>query len=135
MIILLSLHAINLIKKYFTPDERKGLLVSNYYSILYSEIWHLHTLNPHLKQKLLLASVNALMLCQSPLPPHTSFKSIHRLAKRATPIQMSSYKHALQLYKLFNSNTMTSDWIDLNNQQSFNRRNETFKSSSAVTTK
>ena len=34
------------------------------------------------------------------------------------------YKHALQLYKLFNSNTMSDDWISLNIQQNFNRRNE-----------
>ena len=46
-------HAINLIKKYFNCNELKGLLTSNYYSTLYynSEIWHLPTLSPHLKQK------------------------------------------------------------------------------------
>ena len=36
---------------------------------------------------------------------------------------MSTYKHALQLYKLFNSNNMSDDWISLNIQQNFNRRN------------
>ena len=37
---------------------------------------------------------------------------------------MSSYKHALQLYKLYNSENMTDDWISLNIQQNFNGRND-----------
>ena len=122
-------NAINLIKKYFNCAELKGLLTSNYYSTLYynSEIWHLPTLSPHLKQKLLSASANALKLCLTTLPPNTSFESIHSLAKRSTPVQMSMYKHALQLYKLFNSNNMSEDWISLNIQQNFNRRNNTIQ--------
>ena len=93
-----ALHAVKPIQKYFTRDELKGLLTSNFYSVLYynSEIWHLPTLNPHLKQKLLSASANALKVCLTQLPINTSFESIHRLAKRATPNQMSDYKHALQ---------------------------------------
>ena len=70
------------------------------------------------------ASANAIKLCLSKLPPNTSYDSMHRLAKRATPEQMSGYKHALQLYKLYNSNSMTEDWISLNFQQNFNRRND-----------
>ena len=31
-------HAINLIKKYFNQNEPKGLLTSNYYSVLYYNI-------------------------------------------------------------------------------------------------
>ena len=37
---------------------------------------------------------------------------------------MSSYKHALQLYKLYNSENMADDWISLNIQQNFNGRND-----------
>ena len=70
---------------------------------------------------------NALKLCLTTLPPNTSFESIHSLAKRSTPVQMSMYKHALQLYKLFNSNNMSEDWISLNIQQNFNRRNNTIQ--------
>ena len=107
----------------------KGLLTSNYYSVLYynSEIWNLPTLSPIFKQKLMSASANAIKLCLSKLPLNTSHETIHRLAKRATPTQMSSYKHALQLHKLYNSSTMTDDWISLNLQQNFNRRNEHFQ--------
>ena len=119
-------HAISLIKKYFNTNELKGLLTSNYYSVLYynSEIWHLPTLKPNLKQKLLSASANAIKLCLTKLPPNTSFETIHSLAKRGTPTQMSTYKHALQLYKLFNSTQMSDDWVSLNVQQNFNGRNE-----------
>ena len=73
------------------------------------------------------ASANAIKLCLSKLPINTSHETIHRIAKRANPTQMSNYKHALQLYKLYNSNTMTDDWISLNLQQNFHRRNEHFQ--------
>ena len=56
-----------------------------------------------------------------------SQSATHSLAKWGTPVQMSTYKHALQLYKLFNSNNMSDDWISLNIQQNFNRRNKTIK--------
>ena len=47
-----TFHAINLIRKYFITNELKGLLASNYYSVLYynNEIWHLPALSPLLKQ-------------------------------------------------------------------------------------
>ena len=90
-------HAIKLIQKYFTTTELKGLLTSNYFSVLYynRKIWHLPTLSPQLKQKLMSASANAIKLCLSSLPINTSYEEIHRLAKRGTPTQMSAYKHAL----------------------------------------
>ena len=73
--------------------SHRGLLASIYYSVLYynSEIWHLPTLGPQLKQKLLAASANALRLWTSKLPLNTSYNAIHSLAKRATPTQMSNY--------------------------------------------
>ena len=49
-------------------------------------------------------------------------KKTMRLAKRGTPTQMCNHKHALQLYKLVNSETMTEDWMSLNFQQHFNGR-------------
>ena len=96
------------------------------FTVLYynSEIWHLPTLSPQLKQKLMSASANAIKLCLSSLPLNTSYEEIHRLAKRGTPTQMSAYKHALQMYKLYNSNSMSDDWVSLNDQQNFNGRNE-----------
>ena len=124
-----TLHAINLIKKYFNTNELKQLLTPNYYSVLYynSEIWHLSTLGPQLKQKLLSASANAIKLCLTKLPPNTSHEAIHRLAKRGTPVQMSKFKHAIQLHKLYNSNNMSDDWVSLNVQQNFNGRLDKFQ--------
>ena len=95
------------------------------------KFWNFYELNLSTellnKQKLLSSSANALKLCLTSLPPNTSFDTIHNLTKRATPPQMSIYKHALQLYKLYNSNIMTEDWISLNHQQIFNGRNEKFQ--------
>ena len=61
-----ALHAIKLIKKYFTQAEILTLITTNFFSILYynSEVWHLPTLNPEIKQHLLSASANALKLVQ-----------------------------------------------------------------------
>ena len=42
--------------------------------------------------------------------------------KRATPDQICLCKHSIQLYKLYNSNQQTVDWIHLNYQQNFNAR-------------
>ena len=69
-------------------------------------------------------AISEIWLCLSCLPPNTSYESIHRLAKRGNPTQMSEYKHAIQLHKLYNSTTMTEDWISLNLQQYFNSTNE-----------
>ena len=43
-----ALHAIRLIKKYFTTSEILQLITSNFYSLLYfnSEIWYLPSLKP-----------------------------------------------------------------------------------------
>ena len=56
---------------------------------------------------------------------NTSFETIHRLAKRGTPTQMSTYKNALQLFKLYNSNNMSADWVSLNAQQTYGDYNLT----------
>ena len=37
------------------------------------------------------------------------------------------YKHALELYKLYNSDIQSEDWIDLNTQQAFNDRLQTIR--------
>ena len=42
--------------------------------------------------------------------------------KRATPIKIMPYKHAIELYKLYNSAAGSMDWLNLNIQQNFNAR-------------
>ena len=78
------------------------------------------------EKKLLSASANALKLCSSFNDPKVSFERIHTINKRATPIKMSMYKLAIQLFKLYNSENQTPDWIDLNIQQNFNGRSTKF---------
>ena len=120
-----SLHAIKLIRRYFTVDELRGLITSNFYSVLYynSEVWLLLTLKASIKQKLLSASSEALRLC-SRMDWTTSFEMLHTINKRATPMSIMKYKHSIELYRLYNSGEEREDWIDLNFQQNFNNRNE-----------
>ena len=48
-----------------------------------------------------------------------SFNDLHKINKRATPEQMMKYKHAIQMFKLFNDNNFDNNWLDLNVQQNF----------------
>ena len=124
-----ALHAIKLIRKYFSKQEILKLLTSNFYSILFynSEVWHLPNLKPSLKQLLLSASTNALKLCQRTPDMYESFINIHKSCQRATPNQMIVYKHAILLHKLYNNNLPKADWVELNFQQILTSRQTTFK--------
>ena len=123
-----SLHAIKLIKPYFSNLELKQLITANFYSVLYynSEIWHIPTLNPHCKQQLLSASANALKLCTTYYNDRTSFEDLHKLNQRATPTQIMQYKHSLLLYKLYNRKEPIQEWVNLNFQQTLSSRQTKF---------
>jgi hypothetical protein len=43
-----------------------------------------------------------------------SYAELHSINDRAAPFQMMQYKHALLLFKIFNENTASPDWIQLN---------------------
>ena len=120
-----ALYCIKLIKKYFTANELCQLITSNFYSVLYynSEIWNIPSLNAKLKQSLLSVSANALKNCTPSYHSLMSFQRLHTVNKRATPMQMSQYKHAITLFTIFNTQEPIMDWIDLNFQQTFNQRN------------
>ena len=109
-----ALQAIKLIKKFFKPEET--LLTANFCSVLYynSEVWHLPTLKPEIKQHLLSASANALKLAQHVPDRMESFINIHVNAKRATPEIFLLYKHAILLHKLFNTQIPQMEWVDIN---------------------
>ena len=123
-----ALCAINLIKKFFTTDELSTLLTANYFSILYynSEIWHIPSLNPNSKQLLLAASAKALRLCIKYQSNFLSYIDTHKITKRATPNQILLYKHAILLYKLYNSIDTTQEWVNLNFQQILTSRQVNF---------
>ena len=99
--------------------ELLQLITSNYYSILYynSEIWHLPSLNVNLKQKLLSSSAKAIRMCSKSHSIDVSFVNLHARYNRATPDNLMFYKHALSLFKLFNSTDYTTEWAALNLNQ------------------
>ena len=129
-----ALHAIKLIKKYFNSQEILTLLTSNFFSILYynSEVWHLPSLKPQIKQLILSASANALKLSQKHPDQMESFLSIHLRAKRATPEKLMTYKHAILLHKLYNTQTPKLEWVDLHFKQTLNPRHSFFNCSKDI---
>ena len=124
-----TLHAIRLIKGYFTPKELLDLITANFYSTLYynSEIWLLPNLNPFLKNQLLAASASALKLCTPSYNLSISYLDLHLMNKRAIPSKITLYKHALLLYKIFNEKTPPLDWLKLNFNQVQTTRQKSFE--------
>ena len=120
-----ALHAIMLIKKFFTKTELIQLVTSNYFSILYynSEIWHIPSLTQNLKKNLLTASAAALKMCVSNYDSTMSFKTLHSITNRAEPNNIMQYKHAITLYKVINNPITTMNFISLFFNQNFNERN------------
>ena len=55
-------------------------------------------------------------------PQTASSESLYSRNGRAKPEQMMKYKHALELYKIYNANDMNDGWLDLNFNQSFGNR-------------
>ena len=58
--------------------------------------------------------------------PFTSFIKIHEINKRALPENLLIYKHAIQLHKLYNSKSITNEWLHLNTNQVLTSRQTTF---------
>ena len=123
-----AINAIRLIKRYFTKSELLQLVTANVYSLLFynSEIWHMASLKSELKNQLTRVSAKALKICMF-YPDHMlSFVNIHKMNNRALPDSLMTYKTAIQLYKLYNSNNTSKDWIDLNFNQILTSRQTTF---------
>ena len=116
-------------KKFFLTTEIIQLLTSHFYSKLYygSEIWHLPTLNRVCKNLLLLASANALKLCNQFYDPSISYINLHTINKRAIPSKFRLYRHSLLLYKAFNNEFLWNNWLSLNFQMINTRRQSLFE--------
>ena len=125
----IALHAIRLIKKHFNGDEIIKLLTSNFYSVLFynSEIWHIPTLKPEIKQMLLSASAKALKLSQRTPDLMESFVNIHKNCKRALPNQIMEFKHSILLHKIFNTHQPSLDWVELNFNQTITSREKFYR--------
>ena len=119
-----SLHAIRIIRKFFTKRELNMLITSNFFSILYynSEIWHLPTLNVNLKRNIRTASANAMKLCTPNYHYSMSYDFIHQINNRAQPYQILKYKLALLLFKIYRDKIPTHEWLALNDEQTFTSR-------------
>jgi hypothetical protein len=130
-----ALHAIKLIKGFFTPNELLTLITSNFYSVLYynSEIWHLPGLGHQLKAKLLTASSNALKICTPSYDLNMSYKHLHSFNKRALPSQILMYKHALLLFNIYTLHIPHFEWIALNFDQTISSRQNKFETRSNTT--
>ena len=113
-------------KKYLTKDETKMLLTSNFYSVLYynCEVWLSNELKGHTKQMILAASSKGLKMINNESDLRISYHQLHSQEKRATPMKFAKYKLAVQLHKIYNRMDDNEDWLDMNNQQNFNARNE-----------
>ena len=56
-----------------------------------------------------------------------SYDKLHKLHKRAKPLNVMKYRLSIQLYKSYNGFLLNDDWIDLNFQQNFNGRSNVFQ--------
>ena len=132
-----ALNAIRLIRKFFTKGELLQLITSNFYSILFynSEIWQIPNLKTSLKQKLLSTSAKALKVCSKTFIDDISFFNLHRSFDRATPEQMMLYKLALSLFKIYNSNFNSIEFVMLNFNQIFTSRQTKFITSKSTHSK
>ena len=116
-------------RKFFNHKELLALVTSNFFLILYynSVIWHIPTLKATLKQKLLSASAKALRVCTGYVNYGQSFIDLHKMCNRAPPASFMSYKLALCLYKLHNSNFNSFEFVQLNLNQILTSRQTVFK--------
>ena len=71
---------------------------------------------------MLSASAMPLKLCVPNYDRNTSYLTLHRQTKRATPTQLMSFKLALLLHKAYNKETESPELIDLFFNQTFNSR-------------
>ena len=55
-----------------------------------------------------------------------SFEQIHKMNNRAMPNAIMMYKHAIQLFKIYNATEYTMDWLILNFNQIFTSRQSSF---------
>ena len=119
-----NLYAIRIISKYFSEEENKTLLTSLFYSKLYygSEVWHIPGRSTSQNKQLKLASANAIRSCNKNLTIYHTHTQIHSIADRALPDQMLMYKHAIQMYKLFNHCQPEPEFINMNFQLNQNPR-------------
>ena len=100
------------------------MLTSLFSSKLYygSEVWHIPGRTAAQNKKLKLASANAIRSCDRTLTIFHTHTQIHSISNRALPDQMLNYKHAISMYKLFNTCQPDTEFINMNFQLNQNPR-------------
>ena len=69
------------------------------------------------RNDILSSSAKAIRMCSKSYINDLSFDTLHARYNRATPEKVLLYKHALSLYKLFNSTDHNVEWVSLNLNQ------------------
>ena len=65
-------------------------------------------------------------MCLKIIDTMISFERLHQIAKRATPEKMMLYKHAILLYRMYNSEVHSNEWVHLNLNQVITSRQTKF---------
>jgi hypothetical protein len=68
-----------------------------------AKVWHLPNLSLPLKKSLKKASANALRMCTNAVNIFSTHTEIHKATNRSTPDELTMYRHAILMYKLFNN--------------------------------
>ena len=113
-----NFYGIRMIRKYFNPEEVKNLITAVYYSKLYygAEIWNTPCLSLTLNKNLKSALANALKLCPQGITILNTHTLIHNLARRAIPVNVCLYRHAIMTYKLMKCELCEDEFVQLNFQ-------------------
>ena len=102
------------------------LIVSILLVIIVLDLLCVTSLKTELKQKITSISARAIKTCMYYPDRLISFINVHKMNNRALPDSIMHYKTAIQLYKLYNSNEQSLDWICLNFNQILTTRQTKF---------
>ena len=83
-------------------------------------------MNHSIKKSLLTASSGALKLALHYPKYNIRYHTLHLNTGRATPEMYCNYKLSLLLYKTFNDQTQSDEWVHLNFEQLVSSRQTTF---------
>ena len=123
-----TLHAISLIKKYFTVDELLNIITSQFYSRLCygASVWLNKCLNQKSRNRLYALSGKALKLVIGDDYSLFSYNDLHNMFNRATPDQWSKYKSVLMIYNLINNGKPKATYDSLMSNMVTNTRSGKF---------
>ena len=124
-----SLFALRLLRKYFNYSDMRALLDTYFYSTLYynSVIWLTPVINSAMEQKLLSVSAMALRSCLLYNNTVVSFENVHKNHAKSTPAQLMLYQSALNLFRIFNFETITFEIVTVLNKMTSTPRQINFQ--------